>query len=127
MRDFNRRGVIGLVGGAAATWPLAVRAQQPAVPVNGLLSGRSPAVDAPLIAVMRQGLNETGFVEGRNFTIDYRWAEGHFDRLPALAADLVRGRVAVIVTISGEVVAAAAKAATATMPIVFVGGTDPVR
>src|SRR5262249_38924010 len=111
----------------AAAGPVAARAQQPAMQVIGLLSGRSPAVDAPLIAVMRQRLNETGFIEGRNFTIDYRWAEGHFDRLPALAVDLVRGRVAVIVTIGGEVVAAAAKAATATMPIVFVGGTDPVR
>jgi putative ABC transport system substrate-binding protein len=123
----NRREFISLLGGAAAAWPLAVRAQQRAMPVIGLLSSRSPAVDIPLIAVIRQALNETGLVEGQNVTVDYRWAEGQYDRLAGLAADLVRQQVAVIVTIGGEPSALAAKAATATIPIVFAGGTDPVR
>src|SRR5436309_2891071 len=100
-------------------WPLAARAQQRAFPVIGLLSSRLSAVDMPLIAVMRQALNETGFVEGQNVTLHYRWAEGQYDRLAELAADLVRQQVAVIVTIGGDVSALAAKAATATIPIVF--------
>src|SRR6185437_8204688 len=95
-------------------------------PVIGLLSSRSPAVDTPLIALIRQGLNETGFVEGQNVTLDYRWAEGQYDRLAGLAADLVRRQVAVIVTMGGEVSALAAKAASATIPIVFVTGGDPI-
>jgi putative ABC transport system substrate-binding protein len=95
--------------------------------VIGVLSTRSPVVDAPLLAVVRQGLNETGFVEGRNIAIDYRWSDGRYDRLAELAAELVRRQVAVIVTMGGEVSALAAKAATATVPVVFVGGTDPVR
>ena len=93
----------------------------------GLLSSRSLAVDTPLIAVIRQGLNETGIIEGQNVTIDYRWAEGQYDRLAGLAVDLVRQHVAVIVAIGGDPSALAAKAATATIPIVFVGATDPVR
>jgi len=93
----------------------------------GLLSSRSPAVDAPLIALIRQGLNETGFVEGQNVDIDYRWAEGQYDRLAGLAADLARQQVAVIVTIGGDSSALAAKAGTATIPIVFATGSDPVR
>jgi putative ABC transport system substrate-binding protein len=121
----RRRTFITLLGGAAA-WPLGARAQQPAMPVIGLLSSRSPAVDTPLIAVIRQGLNETGFVEGQNVALDYRWAEGQYDRLAGLAADLARQQVAVIVTIGAEVSALAAKAATATIPIVFAGGTDPI-
>jgi putative ABC transport system substrate-binding protein len=108
-------------------WPLAARAQQRAFPVIGLLSSRSRAVDAPLIAVIRQGLNETGFVDGQNVAFDYRWAEGQYDRLAGLAADLVRRQVAVIVTIGGEVSAVVAKAATATIPIVFATGSDPIR
>jgi putative tryptophan/tyrosine transport system substrate-binding protein len=123
----RRREFLGALGGAAAAWPLAANAQQPAMPVIGLLSSRSAATDAPLLAVMRQGLNETGFVESRNVAIDYRWAEGNFDRLQALAAELVRRQVTVIVAIGGEVSAIAAKAATTTIPIVFIGGTDPVR
>ena len=123
----KRREFITLLGGAAAAWPLTARAQQRPVPVIALLSSRSPAVDVPLIAVIRQGLNETGIIEGQNVTIDYRWAEGQYDRLAGLAADLVRQHVAVIVAIGGDPSALAAKAATATIPIVFVGATDPVR
>jgi ABC-type uncharacterized transport system substrate-binding protein len=122
----RRREFIILLGSATA-WPLAARAQQPAMPVIGLLSARSPATDTPLIAVILQGLNETGFVEGRNVTIDYRSAEGQYDRLAGLAADFVRRQVAVIVVIGGDPPALAAKAATATIPIVFSSGTDPVK
>jgi len=121
----GRREFIVTLSGTAA-WPLAARAQQRAVPVIGLLSSRSSAVDTPLIALIRQGLNETGFVEGQNVTLDYRWAEGQYDRLAGLAADLVRRQVAVIVTMGGEVSALAAKAASATIPIVFVSGGDPI-
>src|SRR5712672_1273601 len=127
MLGIGRREFITLLGGAAAAWPLAARAQQRAMPVVGLLSSRSPAVDTPLIAVMVQGLNETGLVEGRDFAVDYRFAEGRYDRLASLAADLVHRQVGVIVAIGGEPAAMAAKAATASIPIVFVGGTDPVR
>jgi putative tryptophan/tyrosine transport system substrate-binding protein len=122
----KRREFIMLLGGAAA-WPLAARAQQAAMPVIGLLSSRSPATDEHLIAVIRQGLNETGFVEGRNVAIDHRWAEGQYDRLAGLAADLVRRQVAVIVAIGGEPSVLAATTATATIPIVAAFGTDPVR
>ena len=125
--QLKRREFITLLGGAAVAWPLAGRAQQRTFPVIGLLSSRSLAVDTPLIAVIRQGLNETGIIEGQNVTIDYRWAEGQYDRLAGLAVDLVRQHVAVIVAIGGDPSALAAKAATATIPIVFVGATDPVR
>ena len=107
----RRREFITLLGGTAA-WPLAARAQQPVIPVIGLLSSRSPAVDTPLIALIRQGLGESGLVEGRNIAFDYRWAEGQYDRLAGIASDLVRRQVAVIVTIGGEPSALAAKAAT---------------
>jgi putative tryptophan/tyrosine transport system substrate-binding protein len=124
--QIRRRELIAALGGSAVAWPLAVRAQQP-MPVIGLLSARSPVTDAPLIAVMQHGLNDTGFVEGQNIAIDYRWADGHYDRLPALAADLVQRRVACIITIGGDVSAVAAKAATSTLPIVFLIAGDPVR
>jgi ABC-type uncharacterized transport system substrate-binding protein len=121
----KRREFITLLGGTV-TWPVGARAQPP-MPVIGLLSGRSPTVDTPLIAVIRQGLNETGFIEGQNIALNYRWAEGQYDRLAGLAADLVRQQVTVIVTIGGDVSALAAKAATTTIPIVFVAGNDPIR
>jgi putative tryptophan/tyrosine transport system substrate-binding protein len=125
MSDIRRRDFITLLAGAGA-WPLAARAQQRGLPVIGLLSSRSAATDTQPVAVFRQALNESGFVEGQNVVIDYRWADGQYDRLPALATSLVRRQVAVIVTIGGEVSGLAAKAATATIPIVFVSGTDPV-
>jgi ABC-type uncharacterized transport system substrate-binding protein len=124
----KRREFITLLGGtAAAAWSLTVRAQQRALPVIGLLSSRSPVVDTPLIAIIRQGLKEMGMVEGQNVALDYRWADGQYERLAGLAADLVRQQVAVIVTVGGEQPALAAKAATKTTPIVFAGGNDPIR
>jgi ABC-type uncharacterized transport system substrate-binding protein len=128
MSDMRRRKFITLLGGAAAAWPLAARAQQQrALPVIGLLSSRSPAVDPPLIAVIRQGLSESGFVEGQNIALDYRWADGQYDRLAGLASDLVRRQVAVIITMGGELSGLAAKAATSTIPVVFAAGADPIR
>jgi putative tryptophan/tyrosine transport system substrate-binding protein len=124
----RRREFITLLGGAAAAWPMVARAQQqPALPLIGLLSSRSPAVDTPLIALIRQGLGESGLVEGQNIAFDYRYAEGQYDRLAGLATDLVRRQVAAIITMGGELSALAAKAATSTIPIVFAVGTDPIR
>src|SRR5262249_52531272 len=121
-RDF----VIGIVG-ATAAWPLAAHGQQASMPVIGYLSPRTPEIDAPLLAELRRGLNETGYVEGKNVAFEFRWGRGRIDHLRALAEDLVRRQVAVIVTGGGEPTALAAKAATATIPIVFNVGEDPVR
>jgi putative ABC transport system substrate-binding protein len=123
----RRREFMMLLGGAAVAWPLAARAQQPAMPVIGVLQVGTPNEDLTNLTALREGLRDAGYVEGRNLAVEYRFAENHYDRLPALAADLVRRQVAVIFASGGGVAPPAAKAATATIPIVFSGGFDPVQ
>ena len=122
----NRREIVTLLGGAAA-WPLAGRAQQAALPVVGVVSGQSSHADTRNSAAFHKGLNETGYVDGNNVTVEYHWIAGQYDRLPALMADLVRRQVAVIATTGNNATALAAKAATSTIPIVFSVGEDPVK
>src|SRR6516164_7535204 len=122
----GRREFLATLAGAAATWPLAARAQQAAMPVVGYLNFGSPESDVPRLTGLRRGLNQSGYVEGRNLMIEYRWAGNQADRLPDLAADLVQLRVAVIVT-SGLVSTLAAKAATTSIPIVFTAAADPAQ
>src|SRR6185503_20699753 len=118
MSGMRRREFVSLFGGAAA-WPLVARAQQAAMPVVGLITGFSADAAARYVAAFRKGLNQTGHVEGQDVTVEYHWLEGHYDRLPALMADLVHRQVAVIATPASNVTSLAAKAATATIPIVF--------
>ncbi len=123
----KRREFIAVLGGTVATWPIVTYAEQPRVPLIGYVSSRSLADSTSLVAAFRKGLNESGYVEGQNVAIEFRWAEGQYDRLPALVAELVQQGAAMLVTAGGEPSAIAAKAATSTVPIVFTVGGDPVK
>jgi putative ABC transport system substrate-binding protein len=123
----TRRDLIALLGSTAATWPLGARAQQPGMPVIGYLHSGSPFAYAHLVTAFREGLKEAGYVEGRNVAIEFRWAEGRYDQLPALAADLVGRDVTLIVTGGGDPPPLAAKSATSTIPVVFTSSSDPVK
>jgi putative tryptophan/tyrosine transport system substrate-binding protein len=123
----RRREFIAFVGGTAVAWPLRGRAQQAALPVVGVVSGQSPHSDARNTTAFYKGLSEAGYIDGQNVTVEYHWVEGHYDRLPGVMADLVRRQVAVIATTGNQAAALAAKAATATIPIVFAVGQDPVK
>ena len=123
----GRRELLAALGGAAAAWPLAARAQQAAMPVIAFISGRSADASARYVAAFRKGLNETGYVEGKSVVVEYNWLEGHYDRLPALLTDLIRRRVAVLTTPGSTPGAIAAKPATSTIPIVFSVAQDPVK
>jgi putative tryptophan/tyrosine transport system substrate-binding protein len=125
--EWKRREVITLLGGAAAAWPLAVRGQQAPMPLIGFLSGRSSEESRYLISAFHNGLREAGFIDGQNVVVEFQWAEGQNDRLPAQAADFVRRHVAVIVAVGGDPSTQAAKAATTTIPIACVFGSDPVK
>src|SRR5262249_32243159 len=123
----ERRGFIALLGGAAATWPLAARAQQAAMPVIGFISSRSPNESASAVVAFRQGWAGAGSVEAKNVEIAFRWAGGHYERLPMMAADLARRQVTAILAPGGTPPVFAVKAETATIPIVFIIGSDPVE
>jgi putative ABC transport system substrate-binding protein len=127
MFELRRRRFLGLLGSAAAAWPLAARAQQSAVAVIGFLNSTSPGPAAPLVAAFRDALARQGHVEGRNVAIEYRWAEGRYERLPAMASDLVNRNVALIAATGGVVTAKAAMSATSSVPILFIAGLDPVH